>query len=77
MSKKFLRTVGSIRDELKHLPSDMLVEFSPITSAWLGTMGPLRIANELNFYEGGKVAVPFNPAAKCVIYLYEDKEDST
>jgi hypothetical protein len=69
-------TVGDIKAALRHLPDAMPVEFSPITSAFLGTMNPMRFGNELNFYnDTGDEARAYDPGAHCSIYLFEEPSD--
>lgn len=70
------KTAGEIRELIKDIPDDMPVDFSPITSAWLGTMGAMR-AKEIHIYthDGWKTSTFEDPTAKCTIYLYEDDDD--
>ena len=71
-------TVGEIRATLQHLPDDMTVEITPITSAWLGTMHPMRLAKQPYFYDSkGEIAKPYDPGARMVVYIYEDLENET
>lgn len=72
------RTVIELKAMLDTLPDDMKIEFSPITSAFLGTMGPLE-ADHINFFGAGRMAplvVPSADGAYGVIYLYEGEEKS-
>jgi hypothetical protein len=74
MAEKLCITVGEIKAALRHLPDAMPVSFSPITSAWLGTSGPMRFGNEINFYTNeGESAAPYDPGARCSIFLFEDR----
>ena len=72
---KMAVTVGEIKAALRHLPDTMTVSFMPITQAWLGTMGAMRFGNEVNFYtDAGDEAAPYDPGARCSIYLFEEPE---
>ena len=69
-------TVGGIKAVLQHLPDDMKVEITPITSAFLGCMNPMRLARQPYFYDDkGEIAKPYDPGARMVVYLYEEPED--
>ena len=70
------RTVIELKAMLDCLPDDMPVEFTPITSAFLGTMGPLE-ARSISFFGPTRMSplvVPSADGAKAVIYLHEGPE---
>lgn len=68
-------TVKEIRAMLDLLPDNMLVEFSPITSAYLGASHPLRVS-DISFYKGMDFALPSDVGATATIYIQEDRSDA-
>ncbi|MEM7209599.1 MAG: hypothetical protein AAF434_17400 [Pseudomonadota bacterium] len=65
-------TVGEIRSMLHGLPDSLPVEFSPITSAFLGCEAPLRVY-DISFYEDLEHAQPDDENAYACIYIREDR----
>lgn len=57
---------------LETLPDGLEVEFQPITSAFLGTMEPLRFS-DMAFFRDGDHALPSEKGATVTIYISEDR----
>jgi len=66
-------TVKEIKAQLDMLPDDMVVSFTPVSGAWLGTEFPMRFGGTSFFKDGGEdLALPSDDGAYCTIYLHED-----
>lgn len=80
MTRDFItaRTPRELIAQLQTLPPDVPLEFSPITSAWLGTLRPMR-AGEISMYtaDGLREATAEDVAAGthcyAVLRLFEDR----
>lgn len=73
-------TASELITELGWLHPDCPVEFSPITDAWLGTSGPMRVPKDgrgkVTVYDKhGETPTPDTPANhhRAIIYIYEDE----
>ena len=67
-------TVIQIRAALAGLPDDMVVEFVPITGAYMGASNPLRFS-DINVYteDGCSFALPGDEGAVAAIHLVEHR----
>lgn len=70
-------TVQEIRNMLHGLPPEMEVSFSPISSAWLGTSGPMRADNVAIYTAEGQHGEAANPLDRAVIQIVEDRAAAT
>ena len=82
MSRKGYMTASELITELGWLHPDCPVEFSPISDAWLGTSGPMRVARDergramIYDSDGEPYPVGVRPTdCKAVIHLFEDRGD--
>ena len=64
-------TVIEIKAMLDTLPDNMEVEFIPITPAYTGCMGALRVA-DINFFKDMKHSLPSVKGTTAAIYLHEE-----
>ena len=71
------KTAGQLAELFGSMPANLPVEFSPITDAWLGTFGPMRIFSPPKIFsgDGRKTAKPGDEGAYMIVYLYEDESD--
>lgn len=69
------KTVIELRAMLAGLPDDMPIEFSVISSAWLGTADPMRV-DDVSIFSDLKFALPTDDGARGVIYISEDRSNN-
>ncbi len=67
------KTVGEIRALLHGLPDNLPVQFSPISMAWLGTSGAMRVSDR-HVFADGEFAQPDDEGAELTIYITEEPE---
>ena len=79
MSSDYM-TAGELITELGWLHPDCPVEFSPITDAWLGTSGPMRVPTDERgrasiYDQRGELPKAGTDVKDCraVIQLFEDR----
>ena len=64
-------TVLELRNMLHGLPDDLPVEFSVISGAWLGTIGPMVAYDSAHFDRAGQTVAPDGDGAAMTIYIHE------
>lgn len=69
-----MKTVKDLRKLIKGLPSNMPIDFAPITMAWLGSSNSIY-AREIEIYthDDSEKSDIKDPTAKCTIYLHEEE----
>lgn len=67
------KTVGEIRALLFGLPDDLPVQFTPISMAWTGTAGAMRVSDR-HVFANMEFAQPDDEGAELTIYIAEEPE---
>lgn len=74
MSEGKFYTARDLIRELRKLPPDMKVEFSPINRAWLGAMKPQRAFQvEVWSSKGNHARKPYSKSAHAQIYIGDEQ----
>lgn len=69
-------TAGELAKLFASYPESLPVQFEPITSAWLGTSGAMRVGGGVpnTYNQAGQDVMPYDPGAYLSVYLFEDDE---